>query len=120
MQGAVDVEEEIVYAAVEDDLQITVFEIVGSMEHGVVLPHGFVRRVVSKVFFDIPVVGEGGEIYTAAGGACCAVKVFVMHGEIEGAMAAHAQARDGAMGAVGYCGIMTVDISDELFADEGF
>src|ERR1700743_669681 len=89
------------------------------MEDGVSLPCCFVGAVVAEVFFDAPVVGEGRKVHTAAGGAGCTEQIFVMHGQIEGAMAAHAKAGDGAVSAVGYRRIMAIDIGNKLFADEG-
>ena len=120
MEAAVDGEEEVAGAAVEDDLQIAVAEIVGEREHRVIIPVLFVFGDGSQLLFYAPIVGEGAEVDPTAGGACCAEQLFVPDGEIECAMAAHAKAGDGAMHSVGDGGVMGIDIGDELFTHKGF
>ena len=119
MEVAVDGDEEVAGAAVEDDLQVAVVEAVGEGVYCVLVPVVFVIGDGAEVFFDPPVVGEGTEVYAAAGGACCAEEVFMTDGEVERAVSAHAEAGDGAVRAVGDGGIVGVDILDELFGDEG-
>lgn len=120
MEVAVDGEEEVTGAAVEDDLQIAVAEVVGEGEHRIIIPVLFVFGDGSQILFYAPVVGEGAEVDATAGGACCAKQVFVPDGEIERAMAAHAKTGDGAMCSVRDGGVMGIDIGDELFAHKGF
>lgn len=120
MEVAVDGEEEVTGAAVEDDLQIAVAEIIGESEHRVIIPVLFVFGDGSQILFYTPIVGEGAEVDSTAGGACCAEQIFVPYGEIEGAMSPHAKAGDGTMCSVGDGRIVGIDIGDELFAHKGF
>src|SRR6201989_329858 len=101
MQIAVDGEKEIVDAAVEYDLQVSVMETVCDVEYGVIVPVPLMIGDRTQVFFDTPVVGEGAEIDSAAGGAGCAKKIFVPDGKIKSAVSAHAEAGDGAMVTIG-------------------
>lgn len=119
MQAAVHSKEEVACAAVEDDPELTVLQVVGGVEDRVVLPGVLMRVVVAKVLFYAPVCGEGGEVDAAAGGAGRAEELAVTDGEVEGAVAAHAEAGDGAMGFIGFCGVVNIDIGDEFFCDEG-
>lgn len=80
MQGAVDGEEEVARAAVEDEPKVAIVEAVGGVHHRVCIPNGFVGAVIAEIFFDAPVVGEGPEVDAAAGGARRAEEVFMMHG----------------------------------------
>lgn len=120
MEVAVDGEEEVTGAAVEDDLQVAVAEIVDGGDNSVGIPIISILCDVSQILFYAPVVGEGAEVDPTAGGARCAEQVFVPDGKIEGAMSAHAEAGDGAMRSVGDGRIMGVDVGDELFAHKGF
>lgn len=120
MEAAVDGEEEVAGAAVEDDPQVAVVEIVDSGENSVRIPDLFVVADGSQVLFYAPIVGEGAEVDPTAGGACCAIQVFVPDGEIEGAVSAHAKTGDGAMRPVWDGGVMSIDVGDKLFAYEGF
>lgn len=120
MEVAVDGEEKVTGAAVENDLQIAVAEIVDGGENSVGIPIISVLCDVSQILFYAPIVGEGAEVDPAAGGACCAEQVFVPDGKIKGAMSAHAEAGDGAMRSVGDGRIMGIDIGDKLFAYKGF
>jgi hypothetical protein len=120
MEIAVDGEEEVAGAAVEDDLQVAVAETVDGGDNSIGIPVISVFCDVSQVFFYTPIVGKRAEIHSATGGACRAEQVFVPDGKIEGAMSAHAEAGDGAMCSVGDGGVMSIDVWDKLFAYKGF
>jgi len=120
MKIPVYLQEEICDAAVDDEVEIAVVKIVSGMEDGVVLPIVFMGGVVAEVLFYSPILGKGGEVDTAAGGACCAEQIAVADGEIEGAVPAHAEAGDGTMRVVGAGGVVGVDIGDQFFCDKRF
>ena len=69
VEVAVDGEEEVAGAAVEDDLQVAVAEIVDGCENGISIPIVLVFVEVSQVLFYAPVIGERAEIDSATGGA---------------------------------------------------
>src|SRR6202012_1600581 len=101
MEAAVDGQEEVCDAAVDDQVKITVVEIVDGVEDGVIFPIVLMGGVVAEVFFYAPIFGEGREVDSAAGGSGCAEEIAVADREIEGAVSAHAEAGDGAMGVIG-------------------
>src|SRR5258708_26506679 len=119
MEAAVDCQEKIAETAIEDDVQFAIAEAVYDVDHGIIVPILFVVGDCSEVLFDARVVGEGAEVDTAAGCSCCAKEVFMTNGKVEGAMTAHAQASDGAVGPVRDRGIMVIDIGDQFFYHKG-
>ncbi len=120
VEGTVHIQEEVVDAAIEDDLLVAVVKAVGDVDDSIFFPVVFVVGEGTQVFFDAPVVGEGADVDAAAGGAAGAEEIFVTEAQEEAAVAAHAKAGDGAVFAVGLGGIVAVDIGDEFFYDEGF
>src|ERR1700722_6197611 len=114
MQGPVDGKEEIIDAAVDDQFQLTVVQAIDRGDDGMGVPFGFMGVVFAEVFFYPPVIGKGAKVYSTAGGPCGAEEVFVVYGQVECAVPAHAETGDGAMGPVGGSGIVGVDIGDQF------
>src|SRR5258708_12274449 len=119
VEVTVYLQEEIVHSAIEDDLKGAVLQSFHGMGHRIIVPVLLVAGQVSQVFFQVPVIGEGAKIHPAAGSSCRAEEILVTDAQVEPPMSSHAQARYGAMLPVGHCGIMTIDIGDQLFGHKG-
>src|SRR5258708_3392197 len=119
VEVTVYLQEEIVHSAIEDDLKGAVLQSFQGMGHRIFVPVLRGAGQAPQVFFQVPVIGEGAKIPPAAGSSCRAEEILVTDAQVEPPMSSHAQARYGAMLPVGHCGIMTIDIRDQLFGHKG-
>ena len=115
----VDVAEEVLGAAVDDDVLTFVLEHLQIVDDGVLLPALIVVLLRAEPSGHLPFFGEGHDVYAAAVGAHVAPDVGMAHGQPQGAVAAHRQAGDGVVGRVGAHGLVAgAQFGDELAGDE--
>ena len=111
--------EEVLGAAIEDDVHGAGLEQVGEVDDGVLVPKFGILLVGAQTTCYVPVLGEGAEVQSARHAAHVAEGVLMAHGQIEGSMTAHGQACDGTGGTVLNGAVDGVDMCNEFLGNEG-
>ena len=117
---AVYLVEEVLGAAIEDDVHGAGLKQMGEVDDGVLVPALGVLLVGAQTACYVPVLGEGTEVKSAGHAAHVAEGVLMAHGQIEGSVSAHGEAGDGSAGSVGDGGVDGVDVCNEFLGNEGF
>ena len=116
---AVHLVEEVLGAAIEDDVHGAGLEQMGEVDDGVLVPKLGILLVGAQTACYVPVLGEGTEIHSARHATHVAECVLMSHAQIEGSVAAHGQTCDGTGRAVGNGGVDGVDMCNEFLGNEG-
>ena len=96
VQVRVDLKEEILITAVENERQFAVPERRGLVDHRMRVPALRVVFQFAQLGLHLPRIGEGTYIHAARGRTCGPETVFVPQCDPKGAVTAHAEARNSA------------------------
>lgn len=120
MEIPVDFEEEVACSAIENDVNVTVFDSVDLVNCRMDGPSVKVLIFVSESFLHSPSVGERSDVETAAHASGISEDVGVSHGKKHCTMSTHTVSCNCAEFWIGDSRIVLVDIFDQFVGDKSF